>query len=320
MVAMPSQPRSTTPIAKPVLALTTGDPAGIGPEIVAAVLADPAMHELATLVVIGSPSTTVPHASSAAGGAASFAAVCEAIERAKLGPGRPGHVDAIVTAPISKESWHLAGHRYPGHTELLAERFASPRTAMLFVGPTLRVILVTVHCALRDVPRLLSTENVLNAITLGARSCRELGITSPRVAVCGLNPHAGEGGLFGDEDARVITPAIELARQRGLNVTGPHPGDAVFLAAAKGQHDLVVAMYHDQGLIPVKLIDREHAVNVSVGLECDGRPIVRTSPAHGTAFDIAGQNKADPSSMKAAVSLAAQMAAKNLMPMVDLKS
>ncbi len=297
---------------KPVIAITTGDPAGIGPEITASVLADESLRDRADLVVIGERATQSPHAPTVEGGRASHEALSQAIARAKRSRGDAQAVDAIVTAPICKESWLLAGINYPGHTELLADAFSSPRTAMLFVGPTLNVILVTIHVALRDVPTLLTTERVFDSIDLGARAIREMGIgtanpSGPRVAVCGLNPHAGEHGQFGDEDDRVIRPAIERARATGIDATGPHPGDAVFLAAAKGKHDLVVAMYHDQGLIPVKLVDRERTVNVTVGLSWQGRPIVRTSPAHGTAFDIAGTGAADPASMKAATLLAIQM-------------
>jgi 4-hydroxythreonine-4-phosphate dehydrogenase len=195
----------------------------------------------------------------------------------------------------------------PGHTEVLARAFASPRSAMLFVGPSLRVILATTHIALHDVPRLLTTQKIVDCIDLGTRACRELGIAAPRIAVAGLNPHAGEAGLFGDEDQRIISPAVAQARRAGLNVSGPLPGDTVFFAAAKGKFDLVVAMYHDQGLIPVKLLDRELAVNVTTGLAWEGRPIVRTSPAHGTAYDIAGKDLADPGSMIAAIQLAIKM-------------
>ena len=292
---------------RPVIAICTGDPGGIGPEVVAAVIGDPVLAAAAELVVIGPTRTRAPHAPSADGGRVSFEAVCEAIERAKLPPGTPGAVDAMVTAPISKQSWWLAGKAYPGHTELLAEAFTSPRSAMLFVGPSLRVILVTIHVPLAAVPGLLTTWGVLSAIELGAQACREMGVAAPRVAVCGLNPHAGEGGLFGDEDARIIAPAIAQAQAAGINATGPHSADAIFLAAAKGDHDLVVAMYHDQGLIPVKLLDRALSVNTTVGLSWQGRRIIRTSPAHGTAFDIAGRGVADPSSMREAVRVAVKM-------------
>ncbi len=318
------------------IAVSAGDPLGIGPEVIVKALADEGLRSQARFLIYGDeapllraadragitpfwrspahdgpgcslvevralpddPHAPTPSAPTAAGGAASFAYLDAAITAAGAGA-----ADGIVTAPISKEAWHLAGIDFPGHTEVLARRFEAPRSAMLFVGPTLRVILVTIHVALRDVPRLVTRQRVFDAIDLGAQACRQLGIASPRVAVAGLNPHAGEGGLFGDEDKRQIAPAVEEARAAGIDATGPHPGDAVFLAAAQGKHDLVVAMYHDQGLIPVKLLDRDRAVNVTAGL-----PIVRTSPAHGTAFDIAGRNLASPASMAEALRLAVRMA------------
>lgn len=354
----------------PTLAVSMGDPRGIGPEIIVkALLREPDLARRARIIVLGddalmraaaaalnaphlfhqprrefaatsvapASATTIPSVQSvptvssvpfgnpppnqielfhvhapaptdlAAAGRASFACVNAAIDLAKRAPGAPLAADAIITAPISKEAWHAAGINYPGHTELLGESFASPRSAMLFVGPTLKVILVTIHIPLRDVPRVITADKVFDAIDLGARACREMGIASPRVGVAGINPHAGEHGLFGTEDQLNIIPAISRARAANINATGPVPGDAVFLQAVKGHFDLVVAMYHDQGLIPVKLLDREHAVNVTVGLEWQGRAIIRTSPAHGTAPDIAGQNKADPSSMIAAMRLAIEM-------------
>jgi 4-hydroxythreonine-4-phosphate dehydrogenase len=242
----------------------------------------------------------------AQGGRYSFDLLLAAITECKS-LSQEGRGAAIVTAPISKDAWSMAGIADPGHTEVLAREFASPQSAMLFVGPSLRVILVTTHIALRDVPRTLTTQRILDCIRLGARACRGLGIAAPRVALAGLNPHAGEGGLFGDEDDRIIAPAVSEARAEGIDATGPLPGDTVFLAAARKKFDLVVAMYHDQGLIPVKLLDREQAVNVTAGLRWQGRPVVRTSPAHGTAYDIAGKNLADPGSMRAAIELALQM-------------
>jgi 4-hydroxythreonine-4-phosphate dehydrogenase len=225
---------------------------------------------------------------------------------------KSGRCDAMVTAPISKEAWHAAGiTRYPGHTELLGEAFESPASAMLFVGPTLRVMLATIHVALREVPRAierLGVAGVLAKIELCERAARELGVARPRVAVAGLNPHAGEHGLFGREDQDVLAPAVLRARALGIEASGPHPGDAVFMQAADGKHDVVLAMYHDQGLIPVKLVDRRRTVNTTVGLAWQGRAVVRTSPAHGTAYDIAGKGVADATSMKEALLLAARMA------------
>ena len=193
--------------------------------------------------------------------------------------------------------------RFPGHTELLAARFHAKRTRMMFVSPALNVILATAHVPLMQLRDLLSIGRVFDTIDLGHEACLRLGIEAPRIAVCGLNPHAGEGGLLGDEDGRVIEPAIAMAREHGIDACGPFPGDTVFRAAVSGRWDLVVAMYHDQGLIPVKLLAFDEAVNATVGL-----PAVRTSPDHGTAYDIAGQDRADPGSMKAAMRLAVRLA------------
>lgn len=239
------------------------------------------------------------------GGELSFRLVEDAIAAARLARHEPGHVDAIVTAPISKQAWRLAGRRrYPGHTELLADRFRAKRVAMMFAGPRLNVVLATVHVPLMEVRDVLTIGRIYDAIDLGAEGCRMLGIDRPRIAVCGLNPHAGEDGLLGDEETRLIEPAIELAVRHGVDASGPVSADTVFLQAAAGRYDLVVAMYHDQGLIPVKLLDRDATVNLTLGL-----PSIRTSPDHGTAFDIAGTNGADPRSTAAAMDLAVRMAA-----------
>jgi 4-hydroxythreonine-4-phosphate dehydrogenase len=216
--------------------------------------------------------------------------------------GDPRRIDAVVTGPISKESWALAGFKWPGHTELLAFRTKAKRHAMMFDSPRLRVALATAHLPLMDVRNVLTIGRVYDPIDLGHEFCRQLGIAKPRIAVCGLNPHAGENGMFGDEDTRIIRPAIDAARRIGIDAHGPFPADTIFIRAAAGDWDLVVAMYHDQGLIPVKLLGWDKAVNVTVGL-----PIVRTSPDHGTAFDIAGQGKASEGSMKAAIELAVRL-------------
>lgn len=239
------------------------------------------------------------------GGAASFQFVEDAIASTRRKPGDPLRADAIVTAPISKEAWALAGRsKYPGHTELLATRFQSKRVAMMFDSPTLRVVLATIHVPLMDLQGLLTIGRVFDPIDLGNDALRRLGVERPRIAVCGLNPHAGEGGLFGDEEQRLIEPAIRLAQEAGIDARGPFPADTVFNRAVRGEFDLVVAMYHDQGLIPVKLLAWDSAVNVTLGL-----PVVRTSPDHGTAFDIARQNKADAGSLSRAVELAVRMSA-----------
>jgi 4-hydroxythreonine-4-phosphate dehydrogenase len=337
---------STNP-TKPTIAITLGDPGGIGPEIVAHALADRSVRQNARYLILGSASIlaeaahqrgiepywwTVPFGSSAlddagahsvvvldtdrtwgpisaiagptkSGGAYSYRLIEEAIAMCQTdGPHR---ANAIVTAPISKEAWTLAGKtRFPGHTELLADRFGVKRVAMMFVGPALRVVLATVHIPLMEVRNRLTIGRVLDTIELGAQGCRTVGITNPRIAVCGLNPHAGEAGILGDEETRLIEPAIAIATEQGINASGPFPADTIFNAALAGKYDLVVAMYHDQGLIPVKLIARDESVNMTVGL-----PVIRTSPDHGTAFDIAGKGKANSSSMRAAIMLAAAVAA-----------
>ena len=238
-------------------------------------------------------------------GELSYRWVCDAIGSAMLPAGTPGRADGIVTAPISKAAWHSAGHsRFPGHTELLGSRFRVKRFAMMFEGPDLRVSLATVHIPLNEIRDTLTIGRVYDAIDLGVLGCRQLGIANPRVAVCGLNPHAGEGGLMGDEESRLIEPAITLAKGHGVRVEGPFPADTIFGRAVNGEFDLVVAMYHDQGLIPVKLLARDRSVNITVGL-----PTVRTSPDHGTAFDIAGRGVADAGSMIAAIRVAERMLA-----------
>lgn len=270
-----------------------------------------------------SPAQPWPPHSNAAAGEASFRFVERATELAKLDTSSPWRADAVVTAPINKESWSLAGHgQYPGHTELFAERFAADRFAMMFhapaatgtvgpgrLAPGLNVILTTVHCPLREVPNRLSTRRVLDAIELGAQAMLRLGVAAPRLGVCGLNPHAGEHGLLGAEDEAIIAPAVARAREAGMDASGPHPADTIFQGALAfpgerpRRFDLVVAMYHDQGLIPLKTIAWDRAVNMTVGL-----PIIRTSPDHGTAFEIAGKGVADPGSMMAAMDLAVKMA------------
>jgi len=235
------------------------------------------------------------------GGRASLAFLDGAIAAAKL-PVAEGGIEAVVTAPICKESWQMTNCRFPGHTEMLQQRTRSKRSVMLFESPVLRVSLATVHVPLMEVKNILTIGTVFDAIDAGYEHCKSLGIPEPRIGVCGLNPHAGEGGLFGDEDARIIAPAVENAKNHGIQASGPYPADTIFIPHRRDEFDLIVAMYHDQGLIPVKMIAFESAVNVTCGL-----PIIRTSPDHGTAFDIAGRNLADPSSMKAAIELAIQL-------------
>ena len=236
------------------------------------------------------------------GGQASLQFLDEALAAAMKGPGEPGRIDAIVTGPICKQSWRMAGCRFPGHTELLASRTKAKRMVMMFDSPRLRVALATVHQPLMDVRNTLNIGAVFDPIDLGHQACVRLGIAKPRIAVCGLNPHASESGQFGDEEKRIITPAIKMAWQAGIDAKGPFPADTIFIDAVAGKYDLVVAMYHDQGLIPVKLLGFDNAVNLTLGL-----PVIRTSVDHGTAFDIVGKNLARADSMKAAIRLAVDL-------------
>jgi 4-hydroxythreonine-4-phosphate dehydrogenase len=239
---------------------------------------------------------------SAAAGRAAAEAVLRAVADAKA-----GRVDALVTAPLNKESLRAAGYPWPGHTELLAEAAASPDVAMLFVGGGLRVALLTIHRSLASVPGALTVDEACRVARLVHRELPFLGAPGRRIAFCGVNPHAGEGGLFGDEEERVLRPAVERLRSEGLDVSGPFPADSLFVRAARGECDAVIAAYHDQGLVPVKLLAFGHAVNVTLGL-----PFVRTSVDHGTGFDIVHEGRADARSlveaMKVAVSLATRRA------------
>ena len=213
-------------------------------------------------------------------------------------------IDAIVTAPISKESTHLAGSKYPGHTEMLKDLSGSNQAVMMFEGNKFKVMLVTIHEALSNVPKLISKDRVLSTIKLTHDSLVNLfKIDAPKIVVCGLNPHAGESGAFGNEEIDHIIPAVEEAKELGINIEGPLPADTLFYYANLGKWDAVVAMYHDQGLIPFKMVSFNDGVNITLGL-----PIIRTSPDHGTAFDIAWKGVADPSSMIAAIKVAAQFA------------
>lgn len=231
-------------------------------------------------------------------GRAAFAAIRRGIELAKS-----GQASGLVTAPIHKEALAAAGIPYPGHTEMLAEFSGAAQVAMMLANEELRTVLVTIHCSLRDAIARADYDAQMHAIRLAHDGCRALGIDLPRVAVAGLNPHAGEGGLFGREEIEVIAPAVEAAQAEGIDASGPWPGDTVFMQARKGRFDVVVAQYHDQGLIPVKYLGVEKGVNITLGL-----PFVRTSPDHGTAFDIAGQGSADPSSLQTAITYAHRLA------------
>lgn len=284
----------------PRIALTAGDPAGIGPEIVAKAAADPAVRAVCEPVIFA----TTPAAPirigevSAAAGQAAYDTIVSAVAAA-----RRGEVDAIATAPINKLAWAQAGLPWKGHTDLLAHLCGVSRVAMLFHAPQLKVVLITVHVPLCDVAALLTPDLVAETIRLTAASLPQFGLARPRLALAGLNPHAGESGLLGTEDDEVLAPAVAAARAAGVDIQGPFPADTVFVRAARGEFDCVLACYHDQGLIPVKLLAFGQAVNVTIGL-----PIIRTSVDHGTAFDIAGRGVADAGSMIEAVKLAAQMA------------
>jgi 4-hydroxythreonine-4-phosphate dehydrogenase len=244
------------------------------------------------------PAAIPPGQVSAAAGDAAVDYVLYACDLAMAGT-----ADAVVTAPLNKEAMNLAGHHFAGHTELLAERTGAEKVSMLLTGPNLRVVHVSTHVSLEEAIRRVKRQRVEEVIDLAQHSCQALGIAQPRIAVAGLNPHASEGGLFGDEEATEIMPAVRSARTRGLNVSDPQPPDTVFLRAVKGEFDIVVAMYHDQGHIPMKVLAFDSGVNVSIGL-----PIVRTSVDHGTAFDIAGTGKASEESMLAAIDVAVKMA------------
>lgn len=236
---------------------------------------------------------------SAESGQAAFDAIVAAIEAAKAGT-----VRGIVTAPINKAAMGLAGIRYPGHTEILADLGGAKRVAMMLANDDIRTVLVTIHTSLREAIEQADFDAQISAIRLAHEGGQALGIAAPRVAVAGLNPHAGEGGLFGDEEIRIIRPAIAAAREEGIDASGPYPGDTVFMQARAGRFDVVVAQYHDQGLIPVKYLGLEKGVNITLGL-----PFVRTSPDHGTAFDIAGKGVADHASLETALAYARRLAA-----------
>lgn len=323
-----------------VIGITMGDAGGIGPEIVVKALADPAIRRLAKFIIFGLDEQleyaadlievepfwlrhpheklsrdyprqvvvadyddySVPagiHAPNRIAGEASMRFCTDAIDAALT-----GIIDAVVTAPISKTSWNMAGSKWPGHTEMLAERCKSPRKVMMFVAGPLKLALATIHEGLFEIRHKFTIGCVFEPIDLLNSALKDyFGIKKPRIAVAGLNPHAGEDGQFGDEEKRIIGPAILLAQEVGIDAKGPFPADTLFYHAAQGQYDGIVAMYHDQGLIPIKMVAFDRAVNVTIGL-----PIIRTSPGHGTAFDIAGKGLANENSMKEAIRVAVQMA------------
>ena len=322
------------------LAITMGDPAGIGPEIVVKLAADRSPESPPYLVVgdagrlrraaeitqanlvvqvvescdvvssrhgvlqVLQPGPSLPPGLpfgrvDASAGAASYAYIERAVQLAL-----EGQVSGLVTAPINKEGLRAAGIPHPGHTEILAALTRTPNVAMMLANEELRVLLVSIHVSLAEAIQAVTIETEARAIRLAHQACQAFGIGSPRIAVAGLNPHAGENGLFGREDIDVIAPAIAAARSEGFDVSGPWPGDTVFMRARRGEFDIVVAQYHDQGLIPVKYLGIDHGVNITVGL-----PFIRTSVDHGTAYDIAGTGAADHSSLAYALRQATLMAA-----------
>jgi 4-phospho-D-threonate 3-dehydrogenase / 4-phospho-D-erythronate 3-dehydrogenase len=334
----PAAAPRTTP--KPLIGVTMGEPAGIGAEVIVKALADPQIRELGRFIVYGVDEiltaageaagirpywftlkqddphrvdsgvvvVDIPQYSAgywlnarptALGGEASLRFLDAAIDAAKKSA-----IQAIVTAPIHKVSWKMAGCNYPGHTEKLADAFNVKRVTMTFIGGGMIIALASAHVGLFELRNHFTIGLVFQPIDLLNDMLRDwYGLETPRIAVAGLNPHAGEEGRFGDEEQRVIEPAMQMARNAGIDVEGPFPADTLFTPASRSRYDGLVAMYHDQGLIPVKMIAFDSAVNVTLGL-----PTIRTSVDHGTAFDIAGSNQADPGSMKEALRLACRFA------------
>lgn len=330
-------------MGKPLIAVTMGDPTGIGPEIIVRALARPETAAVCRVLVLGDagamaraiaitgerlglkllpagypPVESTPDTiylrplsqlaaedlvfgkPTAASGDAMFNYITAAA-RVCLS----GDAAAMATAPINKEALNRAGHKYPGHTELLAELTGTKEFVMMLAGDRLRVSLVTIHEALTNVPSLVTFDKVLSTISITHRDVARYFRKKPRIAVLALNPHCGEGGLFGDEEERVISPAVAAARREGIDAVGPLSADTLFHFAARGDYDAVVCMYHDQGLIPLKLLHFEDGVNVTLGL-----PIIRTSVDHGTAYNLAGTGTASDLSMVAAIRMAAQMSEK----------
>jgi 4-hydroxythreonine-4-phosphate dehydrogenase len=328
--------------SRPIIGITMGDPVGLGPEIILLALCNPAIYEVCKPLVLGDlriltaakqcthSNLHIESVKDPDSGTYNFGSIdvlnLSEIDPNKISWGNPTvqtgkamihyiqvasdlaiqrRIAAMVTCPINKTAMQLAGFPFNGHTELLAEQTKSDNYAMMFAGDRLRVVLATIHVPLRDVPSILSKQKILLTIKLTWQTLRErFGFKTPRIAVAGLNPHAGEGGMFGNEEKDIITPAIDQARNERIDVIGPEPPDTLFYHAAKGHYDVVVSMYHDQGLIPFKLMHFNNGVNITIGL-----PIIRTSVDHGTAYDIAGTGTADPGSLIAAINMAVQQAA-----------
>lgn len=286
-------------LRKKVIGITRGDQAGIGPEVVAQALESGQLPEGVEYRLIGEVVDVVPGQPNRASAQAALDGLEESARLLNL-----GEIDAVVTAPVGKEGLHGVGFDFPGQTEFFAERLACDDHAMCLTGEHLTVALVTVHIGLAEVPQRLSREEIVRVGRLLAAFCSQRGIEQPRVAVCGLNPHAGENGAFGREDEELVGPAVLQLQQQvtGAVFSGPHPPDTIFRPAADGAYDAVLCMYHDQGLIPLKLLDFDTGVNVTLGL-----PKPRTSPDHGTAYGIAGTGRASASSMIHAIRLACEM-------------
>ncbi len=327
-------------MTRPTIAITMGDPAGIGPEVIMKALAQPQVQAICNALVIGDSNRLrkagqivgVPLEVDALSDAkqANFASKAVQCIDLKLVPDdlpfgkvsatageaayryiekavqvvQAGLAQGICTAPLSKEALHAAGHKYPGHTELLAHLTGTPEVSMMLVSPKLRVIHVTTHIGLLDAIEKIEPGLVERVIARGHDVLVRAGVANPKIGVCAINPHAGEDGTLGMEDVEIVAPAVEILRRDGIAVRGPLPADTMFHAAARKTYDCAICMYHDQALIPIKTVAFENAVNVTLGL-----PFIRTSPDHGTAFDIAGTGKANPSSLIAALRLAARMAA-----------
>jgi len=319
------------------LAITMGDPGGVGPEIVMKAVTSPRVRDRVIPIVIGVEKVFTEAAKIAGvkvdlispfdpervelasdkvffipidgpnkfqrgkatkeGGDASVECIRKAVQLCL-----EKKFDGVVTAPISKKAISLAGYAWPGHTEMIAELTGARKVAMMFVGEKLKVILATIHMSLSAVPGMITKERVHDTIHMALRACKMLNVSDPRIGVAGLNPHAGEEGLFGDEEVKEIVPAIEQATSEGINAMGPFPPDVIFKNALEDKFDIVVAMYHDQGLIPFKMLYFDTGVNATIGL-----PIIRTSPDHGTAYDIAWKGSASPASMIEAILVAEQM-------------
>lgn len=316
-------------VSRKIIGITMGDPCGIGPEVVLKAMASKELSHEGPLLIIGSEAVLretakglkLPlepegrdvevldldnfdleglglRAPSKEAGKASLEYIFRGIDLALR-----GDIGALVTAPISKEAIRMAGYPYSGHTSILKELTGAPRAVMMMLGGNLRVSFVTIHIPLKEVPALINTEDILSAIRITTRGLRELfSISKPRLVVCALNPHAGEGGLMGSEEEEIVLPAVMQAQEEEINCVGPMASDVAFYKASQGEFDAVVSLYHDQGTIPIKLLAFQRGVNLTLGIS-----IVRTSPTHGTAFDIAGKGIADPGSMLEAIKVAGHL-------------